>query len=225
MELGEVRRAAETLVTMMSKYCERVEIGGSIRRGKPQVKDMEIVCVPKWEIAPIEEQVRDLFGSPPKTPANFNLLHYWAVCEQKILTWIKPGTQEIIPWQVKPEGKYWRGVFTGAAMESFKLDLFLARPENFGIIHLIRTGAAEFSAAVLGHAKHNTPYQTESSYYEEHEMKGKPEGYLVRKATGERVETREEHDVFELLGLEYLAPAERIDGRSLRPLARRVSES
>ena len=72
----------------------------------------------------------------------------------------------------------------------FKLDLFLMRPENFEIIYLIRTGSKEFSPAVMGHAKHNTPCQSESSYFEEHGLQGKPEGYLVNKETSARGDTR-----------------------------------
>lgn len=45
--LVEARAIAEALVFLMSPYCERVEIAGSIRRQKGEVKDIELVLIPK----------------------------------------------------------------------------------------------------------------------------------------------------------------------------------
>ncbi|MBA3243360.1 MAG: hypothetical protein H0T60_19225 [Acidobacteria bacterium] len=200
---------AHRLVEEMRPHCERVEIGGSIRRGCQEVKDIEIIVVPRRQPG----EVIDLFG----TTEEVNLLHSWALDAEarKELRWIKPNTSEVIPWPTKPEGKYWRGL----VRETVKLDLFIARPDNFGLIYLIRTGHRDFSAAVLGHAKRNTRYQTESSYFDEHEIKnrGDAEGYLVEKARwGRRVETREESDVFELLELEFVEPRARVGYESLK---------
>lgn len=33
----------------MKPFCEKVRVAGSIRRGKPEVKDIELVAIPKWE--------------------------------------------------------------------------------------------------------------------------------------------------------------------------------
>lgn len=38
---------AQTLVEWMQPHCERIEIGGSIRRGREDVKDIELVLMPK----------------------------------------------------------------------------------------------------------------------------------------------------------------------------------
>ena len=38
---------AERIKSEMAPYCERIEIGGSIRRKKPEVKDIEIIAIPK----------------------------------------------------------------------------------------------------------------------------------------------------------------------------------
>jgi DNA polymerase/3'-5' exonuclease PolX len=216
MKLSRADQIAERLVREMRPYCERIEIAGSVRRRKVEVKDIEIVAVPKWDVPPVEEQVRLLFGSPPRS-ANANTLHFWAM-KLAGVRWIKPGTSQIVAWTPRPEGKYWRGLVPTSGDDPIKLDLFLAEPENFGLIYLIRTGAAEFSAAILGHAKNRTSYQTEKSYYEDRpELKGKPEGgWLVEKATGRRIEVRDERDVFELLGLQFVEPPLRIDGRAIR---------
>lgn len=194
----------------MSPYCERVEIAGSIRRGCQDVRDIELVAVARWEPG----EAGNLFGDADPV----NRLHQWALsaAARAELQWIKTGTSEVVAWEPKPEGKYWRALLASGV----KLDLFIARPANFGLLYLIRTGHKDFSAAVLGHAKRRTPYQTESSYFEEHQVKGRgePEAYLVERARwGRRVETPEERDVFELLALEYVEPGDRVDGSALRP--------
>lgn len=45
--LETARAVAEQLVFLMSPHCERIEIAGSIRRGKAEVKDIELVLIPK----------------------------------------------------------------------------------------------------------------------------------------------------------------------------------
>ena len=52
MKLTEAKEIAEGLVEEMRPHCERVEVAGSIRRGKAQVKDLEIVAVPRWTEIP-----------------------------------------------------------------------------------------------------------------------------------------------------------------------------
>ena len=201
---------ARPLVEEMSPFCERIEIAGSIRRGCQGVKDVELVAIPRWELG----AVIDLFGTTDES----NSLHAWALDAERrgLLRWIKTGTSEIEPWTPKPEGKYWRALLR----EDVKLDLFLPRQDNFGLLYLIRTGHKEFSSGVLGHAKRNTGYQTESSYFKEHGIKdrGEPECYLVeKKRWGCRVETPEERDVFELLNLEWVEPRDRVGFGAVRP--------
>lgn len=185
MKLEQARHHAHALLTQMRPFCERCEIAGSIRRGKPEVKDIEIVAIPKWIADPRPPMT--LF-EVAATVERRNLLYEWAV-GQTSLRWIKPGTAEIVWWQPKPDGRYWRGLIA----DGLKLDLFLAQPDNFGIIMAIRTGSAEFSTALMARAK----------------RMGLPcaDGYLTRG--GERLATVEEQDVFALLELDYVEPPER----------------
>ena len=169
----------------MRPFCVRCEIAGSIRRRKEEVKDIEIVAVAEWEL-----EKYDLFAE-----AKVNKLFRWAV-SCAYVRWIKPGTSEIINWQPQPTGKYWRGLLPSG----IKLDLFIADYSNFGLIYAIRTGSAEFTTALVTHAK----------------RVGLPcvDGHLTRD--GKPLETPEEGDVFDLLGLEHVAPHERITYSSLR---------
>ena len=66
----------------------------------------------------------------------------------------------MVDWEPKPEGTYWRALVDN----SIKLDLFLAAPENYGMILTIRTGSAEFSQGLMTYAKHRTPYHVEGGY-------------------------------------------------------------
>lgn len=186
MRLARAEQIARTLADEMSPHCARIEIAGSIRRRVEEVKDIEIVAVP---LLKDEETTGGLFPEPVRT----NLLYQWA--KRSGVNWIKPGTSEIVPWKPKPDGKYWRALLPAG----IKLDLFIAGPENFGLIFAIRTGSKEFTTALVTRANEV----------------GLPsvDGYLTRD--GARVETPEERDVFELLGLEWTEPALRHSFNSL----------
>lgn len=204
MKLQEARTIAEGLARTMARHCHRVEVAGSVRRSCSEVKDIELVAVPRWESLPVS--TLPLFGAESEP---VNLLHRWAVTDAASggqswgrLRWIKPGTSEVVDWEPKPEGKYWRALVDGR----IKLDLFLASPENYGLILAIRTGCAEFSQALMTYAKLRTAYHVEGGY--------------LRDREGRALETREERDVFGLLGLDYVEPAGRTGQHAVRKFGR-----
>lgn len=47
MEYQKALKIAEKVKALLKPYCQRVEIAGSIRRKKNEVKDIEIVAIPK----------------------------------------------------------------------------------------------------------------------------------------------------------------------------------
>ncbi len=49
MKLDKALEIAERTKKLLAPYCERIEIAGSIRRKKPEVKDIELVAIPKLE--------------------------------------------------------------------------------------------------------------------------------------------------------------------------------
>jgi len=49
MELEKAKLIAEKIKSLLSPHCEKCEIAGSIRREKVDVKDIEIVCIPKLD--------------------------------------------------------------------------------------------------------------------------------------------------------------------------------
>ena len=49
MELEKAKEIAEQLKALLAPRCERIEIAGSIRRRKPAVGDIELLCIPKYD--------------------------------------------------------------------------------------------------------------------------------------------------------------------------------
>ena len=121
---GQLREA-------MEPYCEKVQIAGSVRRQKANVKDIEIVAIPSWDERP---NPGSLFGELIRTNLLFEEWSHRAGIE-----WLK-GHQ--------PEGEYWQGLLP----EGPVLDLFLGTPDTWGLDLLIRTGCWEYSRAVMAWA-------------------------------------------------------------------------
>lgn len=46
-KLDEASSIAQRVLEQLKPFCDRIEIAGSIRRRSPEVKDIEIVCIPK----------------------------------------------------------------------------------------------------------------------------------------------------------------------------------
>ena len=49
MELCRARAIAEEIMGLLDGSCDRKEIAGSIRRRKPDVGDIEILCIPRFD--------------------------------------------------------------------------------------------------------------------------------------------------------------------------------
>lgn len=194
MKLEHSQILAQELVALMQPFCRQIQIAGSVRREVPDVKDLELVAVPLWEDRALEGVLFDF-------PNKVNLLHeaLTNLGSQAIkIEWIKPGTSVIEPWPIKPDGKYWRGLVAGAdgngPLETIKLDLFLAREENFGVIYTIRTGSADFSRELVTYARDKTDYRVEGG-----ELKYK----------GQTVSCPDEETLFQSLNLRWVDPRAR----------------
>lgn len=76
-----------------------------------------------------------------------------------------------------------------------QIDMFIAHPDNWGYLMAIRTGSAEFSHNTLATGWVKAGYKGEN-------------GFLTK--SGVIVPVREEIDLFNLIGIPYLPPQERI---------------
>jgi DNA polymerase/3'-5' exonuclease PolX len=112
----EALAAAQKICTILSPVCERIEIAGSLRRLKPDVGDIEIVCIPKIEY--------DLLGNEYYKPFQI----------ERILG--RDGFE-----MPRFNGEHFKQFDTGPC----NCDLFITTPEQWGVIFTIRTGPADFS--------------------------------------------------------------------------------
>lgn len=122
MKLEDARLIAVSLVDTLRPYCEKIEIAGSIRRGKADVKDIEIVAEPML-VRPL-----NLFGDPG--PWKSRLVDFLDRKDDQFASPIK-GDQKYRQYELPQE---------------IKLDLFMVTPPaQWGVIYAIRTGPAEYS--------------------------------------------------------------------------------
>lgn len=120
MILKEAQILAEQVRQQLAPHCHKIAIAGSIRREKPEVKDIEIVAIPKpWETG--------LFASG-------------------IITVVSQWEKVLGDMEHKTDVKYTQRILPGG----MKLDLFFATEDNWGLIFLIRTGDWEFSKHFVG---------------------------------------------------------------------------
>ena len=137
MEYSKALEIATQVRNLLEPYCERIEIAGSIRRRIKNVKDIEIVAIPK----PYET---GLFESGIAT-----IVNKWEKCKGELPC---KYTQRIIP------------VICDDDTFSIKLDLFFAERGNWGLIYAIRTGSAEYSHKILAIGWVKRGYKSEGGY-------------------------------------------------------------
>ncbi len=181
---------ATRLCESLSPHCARLEIAGSLRRGKPEVGDIELVAIPL-----VEEQVqRDLFGEVvERTAVNRLALALDTLVASGAIAADPPSPDLKRAWGEKYR-KFW--LLINDRWGAIQVDLFLTTPEAWGAIFTIRTGPAEFSEALVTHFKYHTPYRQQG-------------GVLVRQDTGAVVPVPEEADYFRLAGLPFITPVRR----------------
>lgn len=124
MQLAQAEKIARKYVDLLSPYCERIEVAGSVRRKKTEVKDIEIVCIPKR--VGVIVSAEDMFASADKEE-----VHPEFVNEVNKLQKVKG----------EPTGKYTQRILP----EGTNLDLFIAAKENWGYILAIRIGPDGYS--------------------------------------------------------------------------------
>lgn len=118
---------AESVLTTLVPHCQRIEILGSLRRGKEFVGDVELLVIPKGV------QQRVLFdGQPTKIAADSELIK--AIHQFNV---VKGGLED--------HGHMVQ--FFGPRRIPF--DLFVAGYENFGYQKVIRTGPHEHNVGFI----------------------------------------------------------------------------
>lgn len=122
MKLATAQHYAEQIVTWLAPQCERIEIAGSIRRGRPVCNDVDLVCIPKTK------EEKDIFG---KVISTRNLL--WETLSAHVgsgkATFQSGGNQP--------------GKLCILQLKKCQLDVYFATPETFATRLVCRTGSKE----------------------------------------------------------------------------------
>jgi len=111
------RKVAEELVERLTPACERIEIAGSLRRRKPMVGDIELVCIPKYDgvLDMLDQAIRGLM---------FNGVLDYRLNKGDIRTY-------------GPKNKLLRHVPSGIGV-----DVFCTTPDCWAVTLFLRTGGA-----------------------------------------------------------------------------------
>lgn len=124
-----MERCADALLERLNSACRSITVAGSFRRREPIVRDLEIVAVPHYQA--------DLFGGPAESLLDVRL---------------RKLTQEGMLSRPLKSGERYKQ-FT-LAESGVQLDLFIAQPDNLGLILALRTGPGEFSKRLVTQQAH-----------------------------------------------------------------------
>jgi DNA polymerase/3'-5' exonuclease PolX len=177
MELGQAQVIAKKWIETLKPFCDRIEIAGSIRRNKYEIKDIDLVAIPK---------TTDIPGLLQGFTTTFNALEDAIprlFMDHKYLATLKSGP------------KYKQLLLN----EGIHLELWIVTPPaSWGVIYLQRTGPEDFGHWAVTQKNKGGALP---SYLH---VEGGAIWHRSRK-----LETPEEKDVFEILGMDYIEPDQR----------------
>lgn len=125
MELNQAYQKAQIIQEKLRPFCEIINIAGSIRRMKPDVKDIEIVALPKT----IEEPDGFFEAKQVRHPDFIKTVN---------------GLGKAL------KGKVETGRMVQIQIDSdIKLDLFIPQKEDYYRQYAIRTGSADYSGKTI----------------------------------------------------------------------------
>lgn len=201
MHLYYADTIANSLKSSLGPYCEIINIAGSICRRCPEVKDIELVLIPKRDVA----QEKNLFGE---------------VISERVV--VHPEFERLI----REAGQIQKGKFTGKYMkvevkhvinqveQTINLDMFMPLPADYWRIYAIRVGSADYS------------YRFIASIWKKRGWVGTPDGLRLQKECYQIAENKwavksdihnptlppvwdSEKEFFKWLGQQWLQPEHR----------------
>jgi DNA polymerase/3'-5' exonuclease PolX len=198
MARPEAVEIAKAFVGALEGTYDQLVVAGSLRRRLAYCGDVEIVAVPK-----VEQQSTGLFAG---MTIDVNLLdeRMMALLDTDEVAQRRKANGDLMAW-----GPTWKSVtFRGRPV-----DLFTPCVERLGWILLLRTGPAAFSRQLVVPKRDDKgrPGRTRDRRPGLLPIHIKPvDGWLTYRTSGERIETPTEQSVFELFGLPYQEPWERV---------------
>lgn len=174
---------ATTLMANLKEHCDRIEVAGSLRRGKLNVGDIELLYVPKLQA----------FTDPENLFGGIKMLDH---AEVAITSMLEDGILEKRPSKT--------GVFTWGTQNklarhvgsSIPVDLFATSAEQWWVSLVIRTGPKDFNIRLIASASRQG--------YKVHAY-----GVFERMSDAKLIVPKSEQEVLELAGLPWIPPEAR----------------
>lgn len=189
---------AREFVDRLEATYERLVVAGSIRRRLGMIGDIEIVAVPK-----VERESTGLFEGM-ETDVDRLDGRMLALLDNEEVARRRKANGDLMAW-----GPTWKSL----AFKGGPIDLFTPDAGRFGWILVLRTGPAAFSRQLVLPQRDDGGRRPKT-------RDGRPgllpphivprDGWLTYRTSGERIETTEEADVFELFKLPFRAAWERV---------------
>lgn len=184
--LQRAEALAQEVVELFRPYCERIEVAGSIRRRREEVKDIEICLIPKFA------EIQDpscLFGERTE---RVNLQFKFA---SELLT--EGDIQDRLDANNRTcFGPRWQRVmYKGVGLDVFGcLD-----PEEWGVLFAVRTGPAHFSKQLVTRRAYGG-FLLHRQFVKDWRLWNDTQ----------IVETPTEQDLFSAIGMDFIRPEVRI---------------
>lgn len=176
--LKDAHPVALAIAEMLEDACERVEIAGSVRRGKWEVGDIEVVCISKIG------STTDLFGEIATNFFALDILMDNLVAEG-VFDKRRKANGHLAGFG--PQNKLVVHVESG-----IPVDIFSSNEKTWGLSLLVRTGPAEFNIAVMERLRKKGLRGHVTKPIEDHR--------------GRELSCATEKEVFALLGCEWIPP-------------------
>lgn len=207
MKLDEAKWLVHELIEMLRPGCERIEEAGSVRRGTAEPNDLEVVCIPRWEVL----REFDLFGQ---------VMRETRVC--LLDDALEHAMPDYGPWMFDTETprngpKYKR---LRHSTRGVCCDLFITSVQHWGVIYTIRTGPSAYSKMLVTIAQ-KRGWFVDGGMLHQHGRPSKqlpdgtwkplpcPQGDECTRVAS----TPEEVDFFRVLGVPWLEPDKRMLGK------------
>lgn len=185
--LARAEDIAGDLVAHLRDSCVRLEVVGSVRRLRPDPKDVELLAIPRMVSRPDPGQ-QVLFGAPPTVQRSA----LWERLEELL----EAG---VITQEPDPARRKWGERYRTFRSQGLHVDLFTAYPEAWGAAKLIRTGPSAYSRR----------WVTELQRYGLKASGGRVHFVLADGGLGHVVDCASELRAFELARWDYVGPSGR----------------
>ncbi len=180
--LAFAEMVAQVLISRMELACHRIEVAGSIRRRRPEVGDIELVCIP------LEVPVRNLLG---EVTGHVDALQEATdqLMAEGFLDWRRNASGR--PISAGPKNRYFVHVPSGVPV-----DVFCTTEAQWAMAMVIRTGPKDLNRKLMIAARKRG-------------MRGHAYGDGFTLPDGTRLVCRTEQEVFAAVGWPYLPPEAR----------------